>query len=127
MRFTWVEAKRKSNLRVHGLDFVDAPRVFEGLTATYEDDRFRYEEQRFLTLGLLVGVPVSIAHTETSETIHIISFRRATPHEEAFFFQSIQDQLPTPPPGERSKGEAHGRTPRTRSQSHRSRHRKKGS
>ena len=40
MRFTWRESKRRRNLRDHGHDFVDAPRVFEGPTFTYEDDRF---------------------------------------------------------------------------------------
>jgi uncharacterized protein len=34
MRFTWSERKRAINLKEHGLDFVDAPRVFEGLTFT---------------------------------------------------------------------------------------------
>jgi len=53
MRFTWDERKRKANLRDHGFDFADARRVFEGFTATYEDDRFSYGEQRFVTLGLL--------------------------------------------------------------------------
>jgi uncharacterized protein (DUF4415 family) len=33
-------------LQQHGLDFVDAPRVFEGVTFTYEDERFAYGEQR---------------------------------------------------------------------------------
>ena len=42
MRFTWSERKRAIHLREHGLDFLDAPRVFEGLTLTYEDDRFAY-------------------------------------------------------------------------------------
>ena len=62
--FTWSERKRRLNLARHGLDFVDAPVVFAGLTFTYEDDRFRYREQRFVTLGLLAGVPVSMVHTE---------------------------------------------------------------
>jgi uncharacterized DUF497 family protein len=91
MRFTWSEAKRKSNLKNHGLDFRDAPRVFEGLTFTFEDDRFDYGEQRFVTLGLLNGTPVSIVHTETADHIHIISFRRATKNEQIIFFESIQD------------------------------------
>jgi uncharacterized protein (DUF4415 family) len=51
MQFTWSERKRAINLREHGLDFVDAVRVFEGLTFTYEDDRLAYGEQRFVTLG----------------------------------------------------------------------------
>lgn len=89
MRFTWDERKRRTNLRDHGFDFADAKRVFEGPTATYEDDRFHYDEQRFVTLGLLDVVAVSIVHTETHERIHVISFRRATRHEEIFFLKSI--------------------------------------
>jgi uncharacterized protein len=91
MRFTWSERKRAVNLKEHGLDFVDAPRVFEGATYTYEDDRFNYGEQRFETLGLLAGVPVSIVHTETEDEIRVISFRKATKHEANLYFQQIQD------------------------------------
>jgi hypothetical protein len=89
MRFTWDEAKRTGNLKDHGLDFVDAERVFNGPTFTYEDDRFRYDEQRFVTLGLLKGIPVSIVHTETKARIHIISFRKATKHETAILFENL--------------------------------------
>ena len=89
MRFTWDERKRRTNLKDHGFDFLDAPRVFEGPTFTFEDDRFDYGEQRFVSLGFLGGVAVSIVHTETSELIHVISFRRATRNEEAILFKSI--------------------------------------
>jgi uncharacterized protein len=89
MRFTWSPAKRLSNLRLHGLDFLDAARVFEGATFTFEDDRFAYPEQRFVTLGLLSGVPVSIVHTETTHEIRIISFRKATNREADTFFTHV--------------------------------------
>jgi uncharacterized protein len=75
MRFEWDEEKRRVNIKVHGLDFVDAPRVFAGPTFTYEDDRFNYREQRFVSLGLLKGTPVSIVHGESPEVIRIISFQ----------------------------------------------------
>lgn len=91
MRFSWSERKRAINLKDHGLDFVDAPRVFEGLTFTYEDDRFAYGEQRLITLGLLAGVPVSIAHTETEDEIRVISFRKATFREARRYFNEVQD------------------------------------
>ena len=91
MRFTWSERKRAVNLKEHGLDFIDAPRVFEGLTFTYEDDRFAYGEQRFITLGLLAGVPVSVAHTESNDEIRIISFRKATGREARRFFSEVQN------------------------------------
>ena len=91
MRFTWQEAKRKSNLKDHGLDFRDASKVFRGLTYTFEDDRFDYGEQGFVTLGLLDGTPVSIVHTETRDHIHIISFRKAAKNEQILYFKNIQD------------------------------------
>ena len=89
MRFTWDERKRRANLREHGFDFVDAARVFEGPTFTFEDDRFNYGEQRFVSLGFLGGLAVSIVHTEMPDRIHVISFRRATRNEEAILFKSI--------------------------------------
>ncbi len=91
MEFTWSETKRAANLKTHGLDFVDTARVFESVTYTFEDDRFSYAEQRFVTLGLLAGVPVSIVHTETNHEIRIISFRKATNREANIFFNEIQN------------------------------------
>ena len=91
MEFSWSEAKRKANLAAHGLDFVDAPLVFESVTFTFEDDRFSYGEQRFVTLGLLAGITVSVVHTESEHEIRIISFRKATKREEQIYFNEIQD------------------------------------
>ena len=64
-------------------------RVFNGPMFAYEDDRFRYEEQRLVTLGLFKGIPVSIVHTETKNRIHIISFRKATRRETAILFENL--------------------------------------
>jgi uncharacterized DUF497 family protein len=127
MRFEWDEAKRALNLREHGFDFADAHKVFSGLTATYEDDRFRYDEQRFVTLGLLNDVAVSIVHTEQDDIIRVISFRQATQHETDFLFQNIAAELPqgtTKAP--KKRGKAHGGTPGAGRRSRRTRHRKKG-
>ncbi|EQD57035.1 protein containing DUF497 [mine drainage metagenome] len=91
MEFAWSERKRSLNLKQHGLDFVDVPAVFGGLTFTFEDDRFYYNEQRFVAPGLLAGAPVSIVHTETAHEIRIISFRQATRHEAQLFFAAVKD------------------------------------
>jgi uncharacterized protein len=91
IRFAWDETKREANCRRHGLDFVDAPLAFSGFTFTYEDSRFDYGEARFVTLGMVRDVVVSIAHTETRGVIRIISFRKATKHEQAIYFRQIQN------------------------------------
>jgi len=87
--FTWDEAKRRANLRKHGIDFVDAERIFRGFTLTAEDTREACGERRFLTLGLLEAV--SVAHTERAVDIRIISVRKATKHEAHFYFSQIVD------------------------------------
>ncbi|HZF09244.1 MAG TPA: BrnT family toxin [Thermoanaerobaculia bacterium] len=89
MRYAWDEAKRVANLRKHGLDFADAPEVFAGPTCTVEDDRLAYREKRFLSVGVLRGLPVSIVHTETDHEIRIISFRKATKREIAFLIENL--------------------------------------
>ncbi len=91
MRFTWDENKRQSNLFKHGFDFADASPVFAGPTFTYEDDRFAYGEQRFITLGLLDQTLVAIAHTEYNDEIRIISMRRGTKREQFIFFQNLSN------------------------------------
>lgn len=65
--------------------------MFEGPTFTYEDDRFDYGEKRFVTLGFLGRVVVSIVHTETQDEIRVISCRKATTKEQAILFQNLED------------------------------------
>ena len=91
MEFTWSETKRAANIKAHGLDFVDAASVFEGLTFTFEDDRFSYGEQRFVTLGLLAGVTVSVVHTENDYEIRVISFRKASKRESQIYDDEIKN------------------------------------
>jgi uncharacterized protein len=90
-KFEWDETKRKSNIKKHGIDFVDAPLIFDGYTLTIEDDRFDYREERFVTFGILDGRVVAIVHTESAELIRIISIRKATKYEEKEYFSQIPD------------------------------------
>ena len=87
--FAWDEAKRRANLRKHGIDFADAEKVFRSVTLTAEDDREAYGERRFLTLGLLEDQVVSVTHTEQGEEIRIISIRKATKYEARYYFSQI--------------------------------------
>ncbi|MDN5872216.1 MAG: BrnT family toxin [Nitrococcus sp.] len=66
--------------------------VSDGYTLTMEDDRwFDYGEPRLVTLGLLNGRVVAIAHTETEHVIRIISIRKATKREQQFYFENLKD------------------------------------
>lgn len=87
MKFEWDEAKRRSNLEKHGLDFAGCDQVFSGATLRAEDDRFDYGERRLVTIGLLEGRVVTVVHTETDDIIRIISIRKATRNEQKTYFK----------------------------------------
>ena len=91
MRFEWDESKRKSNLRTHGLDFKEVAAVFESETTTVEDDRYDYDEIRYVSFGLLHDLVVAVVYTESDTHLRIISFRKATKNEENDYYKRIRD------------------------------------
>ena len=91
MNFEWDQKKRLANVRKHGIDFLDAIEIFKGDTVMIEDDRFDYGERRFISLGMLKGTVIVVAHTEEADTIRIISARKATKNERKFYFETISD------------------------------------
>lgn len=58
-------------------------------TVTLVDNRFDYGETRYLTIGLLHGRTIVIAHTESEDVIRLVSARKATRHEERSYFEQI--------------------------------------
>jgi uncharacterized DUF497 family protein len=90
MRFTFDPAKRIRNLKKHGFDLADARPVIEsGKTVTFEDRRFEYGEERFVTLGFLHEALVLIVTAETTDEIRVISMRKAEKHEETIYVRYL--------------------------------------
>lgn len=87
--FTWDETKRKANLAKHGIDFRNATSIFDGPLVTVEDTRENYGELRYVALGLLQGIVVSLVYAERSDQVRIISIRKALKHETRFFLSQI--------------------------------------
>lgn len=91
MRFEWDEAKRIEGLRKHGIDFRNAIELFDSETYTVVDERFDYGEVRLLTLGVVKGRVLAVAHTEEDDLIRIISVRKAEKHEQEIYFKQVRD------------------------------------
>jgi uncharacterized DUF497 family protein len=83
MRISFDPAKRALTLAERGLDFLDAPEVFEGVTAEAEDVRQDYGETRIIYFGRLRGRLVQIVYTPRGAVRHIISMRKANDREKA--------------------------------------------
>ncbi|SRR5579884_942024 len=104
MTYEWDEEKNRSNFAKHGLDFADAEKVFAGLCITFVDDRFEYGETRFITLGLLWGRVVVIAHAPRGDSTRITSMRKANRREKNIYEKRLGENRPNERRGDRLLG-----------------------
>jgi uncharacterized protein len=89
--YAWDEAKRKSNLKKHGLDFRDAYLVYENpQKCTY--DASREDEYRLMDVALATvkGKLLTLVYVERGEDIRIISFRNASREERKQYEKDTQ-------------------------------------
>ncbi|MFZ0743709.1 MAG: BrnT family toxin [Terracidiphilus sp.] len=78
----WDEAKRKSNLRKHGLDFRDASLVYDNPgKRTYTADRGAVRRWMDLAMAVVRGRLLALIYTRRGEDVRIISFRPASREE----------------------------------------------
>lgn len=89
MELEWDEKKRLTNFRKHGFDFEDCVHLFRGPVETWLDVRFDMGEPRFRAVGMLDNRVVAVAYTERHDVIRIISMRKASKHEEAYYFERL--------------------------------------
>ncbi|MGE4241450.1 BrnT family toxin [Ramlibacter sp.] len=90
---TWDEAKRRSNLLKHGLDFDGCDAIWNHFTVTREDVRVAYGEPRHVCFGLLHDEVVVLVYTERSRGPHAISLRKAEKHEARYYRQVAKENL----------------------------------
>jgi uncharacterized DUF497 family protein len=94
VRFEWDEAKRAANLAKHGVDFADVPEIFTGPMLIGPDARRNYGEVRQIGFGFIRGRLMVVAFTERqSDTIRIISARKANSREKIFYQETLAHQL----------------------------------
>ena len=89
IRFEWDASKATGNLRKHRVSFDEAKSVFyDEFAVQFFGDEHSSDEDRFLLLGLSSGTRLLIVcHCERDdgEVIRIISARKATQRESAFY------------------------------------------
>lgn len=83
MMIEWDEAKRRRNLRKHGVDFADAVAVLDDPQALTREDTDSQGEQVQVTLGMdaVLRLLVVVWTQRLGNTIRIISARRANAKE----------------------------------------------
>ena len=89
LTFEWDPAKAAANLKKHQVSIVEAKSVFFDEFATqFFDEDHSISEERFLMLGMSSGAKLLLVchcDRENGEIIRIISARKATKRESAFY------------------------------------------
>lgn len=89
MRFDWDPDKARANLKKHAVSFEEARTVFfDDFAIQFFDEPHSIDEERFVLLGLSSNAKLLIVcHCERAdgEVIRIISARKATRGEAAFY------------------------------------------
>ena len=89
INFEWDEAKAVANLKKHQVSFEEAKSIFyDEFGVQFFDDEHSKEEERFLMLGMSSAAKLLIVchcEREHGATIRIISARKATKRESAFY------------------------------------------
>jgi uncharacterized protein len=85
VEFEWDARKAVANLRKHGVSFEEAESAFEDELGAYYPDSLH--ERRFILIGYSKKRRLLyVVHAEvTTDTIRIISARKATKHEKAHY------------------------------------------
>ena len=81
--------KRKANKRKHKIDLADGYAAFDAPMVTREDTREDYGEQRFVSLGWIEDSVVVLVWTDGETEPHLISCRKAEPHEQEAYFREV--------------------------------------
>lgn len=89
IKFEWDPPKAVANLKKHQVSFEEAKSVFyDEFAVQFFDEEHSGDEERFIMLGLSSGAKLLIVcHCEREEgsVVRIISARKATKRESAFY------------------------------------------
>ncbi|MGH6953806.1 MAG: BrnT family toxin [Alphaproteobacteria bacterium] len=85
----WDEAKRRANLKNHGVDFLDACRIFEGPAVEASDTRRDYGEKRIGAYGEVNGIVLFVIHVWRKGKRRLISARKAGRDERKAYHAAI--------------------------------------
>ena len=85
--FQWDEDKRREVLERRGIDFLDAIRIFTGPVLTVPSAR--RGESRWLAVGLVDGIEMTVIYTVRDGGCRVITARRARRNERQNYYQYV--------------------------------------
>jgi len=90
IEFEWDQKKEQENIRLHGVTFTDASRVFRDYFRLERiDDDSSNDEERYQTMGYYHDV-LFVVYTERGNAFRIVSARIAEPFERRIYYDNSE-------------------------------------
>ena len=90
MQIDFDSKKNVANLANHGVSLAIAPSLDWDAALVWVDDRFEYDESRMIALAPETNTLYYAAFVDRAEVRRIISVRRATRKEVAYYVENFQ-------------------------------------
>ena len=92
VHYDWHSAKCDSNIDKHGLDFIDAPLVYESLEkVTFK--AIREDEERYIDIAPVGERLMVLVYTIRNSVVWVISYRKAKIPKEEFMYNKARKEV----------------------------------
>ncbi|MFK7847003.1 MAG: BrnT family toxin [Rhodothermales bacterium] len=88
--FEWDEKKRQSNIEKHGIDFVRAKEMWLGTVIEVPSPQTNHGEARFMAIGAVSDICITVIYTWRGSNKRLISARRARNYERENYYDAVR-------------------------------------
>lgn len=89
MGFEWDEEKRLKNIKAHNLDFIRAKEIWVNPVLEIPSPQTQHGEERFLAIGQIEEVVITVIYTWRGKNRRLISARKARKNEKKYYENEI--------------------------------------
>lgn len=83
--YEWDENKRQKNIEKHGIDFIDVKEMWDYPVCEIISPQTTHNEERFLAIGKIKGMCITVIYTWRDKKKRLISARKARKHEKEYY------------------------------------------
>ena len=90
MVFEWDEVKRLKNIKEHNIDFIRAKEIWINPVLEILSPQTQHGEERFLAIGQIEDVVITVIYTWRGKNRRLISARKARKNEKRYYENEIK-------------------------------------
>ena len=91
--YEWDNNKNENNITKHGIDFIDAKEIWQGVVVEVFSPQTQHNEKRIIAIGLYKRRYITVIYTWREENKRLISARKARKNEQEYYKNEIRREF----------------------------------